>query len=194
MKLKRIDRPGGLTAKLKLGVASLMVRERAPDILRVLLYRPEYFGQPYCEWSQVLLRGNSEWTVGERELMAAIVSSTNACQFCMNAHSQMASRMLGAELVKATLDDWRTAPLEEPLRLTMGMLVKLTKDPATVGEEDFAQLRAAGLSEDAIGTAVHICAHFCVINRVADGMGFSVPSAAAFGRLGAALLKHGYRV
>ncbi len=51
------------------------------DVRRMLGYRPELFGQPFSEALQDVMRGPSEWTVAERELVAAFVSSLNQCPF-----------------------------------------------------------------------------------------------------------------
>jgi hypothetical protein len=51
------------------------------DVRRMLSYRPELFGQPFSEALQDVMRGPSEWTVAERELFAAFVSSLNQCPF-----------------------------------------------------------------------------------------------------------------
>ncbi len=58
-------------------------RERGfvSDILRVLTYRPELFGAPFSQLLQEVMRGPSSWSVGERELFAAFVSSQNQCRF-----------------------------------------------------------------------------------------------------------------
>jgi hypothetical protein len=51
------------------------------DVMRMLMYRPELFGSPVSEAFQDVMRGPSEWTVGERELFAAFVSAQNQCPF-----------------------------------------------------------------------------------------------------------------
>ena len=51
------------------------------EVLSMLTYRPELFGQPFSEALQDVMRGESEWTVGERELFAAFVSCQNQCPF-----------------------------------------------------------------------------------------------------------------
>jgi hypothetical protein len=51
------------------------------DIRQALQYRPELFGAPFSELLQGLTRGPSDWTVGERELFAAFVSSLHQCPF-----------------------------------------------------------------------------------------------------------------
>ena len=73
MKLAKIATGHGFVQKLKLGAMRIQLGERAPDVVRVLLYRPQMFGSPINKYFQRLLRGASEWTVGERELIAAYV-------------------------------------------------------------------------------------------------------------------------
>jgi len=51
------------------------------DVVRTLLYRSEIFGVPFSEALDVAMRGESDWTAGERELFAAFVSSLNQCLF-----------------------------------------------------------------------------------------------------------------
>ena len=45
---------------------------------------------PLCEYHDAVLRGASEWSIAERELMAAFVSGLNACQFCHGSHRMIA--------------------------------------------------------------------------------------------------------
>jgi hypothetical protein len=51
------------------------------DIGQALQYRPELFGGPFSELVQELMRGPSEWSVGERELFAAFESAQRQCPF-----------------------------------------------------------------------------------------------------------------
>lgn len=51
------------------------------DVGRMLVYRPELYGRPASEAFQDAMRGDSQWSVGERELMAAFVSAENQCPF-----------------------------------------------------------------------------------------------------------------
>jgi hypothetical protein len=53
----------------------------APDVVKTLTYRPEFFGTPMSAVFQEVMRGSSEWSIGDRELMAAYVSKTNECEF-----------------------------------------------------------------------------------------------------------------
>ncbi len=58
------------------------VSPRAPDdILKVFMYRPVEFGRPFCVLAQALMRGKSEWSIGDRELLGAFVSTLNQCHY-----------------------------------------------------------------------------------------------------------------
>ena len=52
-----------------------------PDVVRVLSYRSEMFGTAFSICLEDVMRGPSEWGVGERELFAAFVSRKNQCPF-----------------------------------------------------------------------------------------------------------------
>jgi hypothetical protein len=53
----------------------------ALDVARVLSYRPAMFGMPFSMCLEAVMRGPSDWSVGERELFAAFVSRKNQCPF-----------------------------------------------------------------------------------------------------------------
>ncbi len=61
--------------------AALARGEFVSDIRRTLVYRPELFGRPFSELMQDVMRGPSDWSAGERELIAAWVSRQNQCPF-----------------------------------------------------------------------------------------------------------------
>jgi hypothetical protein len=81
MRLRVVERGHGLVHKLKFAIIRLASRRRAVDIIRTLSYRPELFGTPMKTWTQAVMRGPSEWSVGERELFAAFASRLNQCRF-----------------------------------------------------------------------------------------------------------------
>lgn len=143
-----------------------------PDIVRVFLYRKEFFGELFQSRFHDTLRGDSEWSFGERELMSAFVSMKNACRYCTNAHRATAGRFVGDATAEVVLKAPETAPVSDKLRVMLTFLDKLTISPRDVTPNDIDVLRQAGISEDAITNAVEICAQFCIINRLADTFGF----------------------
>ena len=72
--------------------------------------------------------------------------------------------------------DWRTAPVAEPLRATLGFLEQLTLEPGTLTSRDAEKVLAADVSRDALVDAIHIAALFNMIVRLADSFGWHVPS------------------
>jgi uncharacterized peroxidase-related enzyme len=91
------------------------------------------------------------------------------------------------------LADYRTAPIEPKLRAMLAYLEKLTLTPDAIGPDDVVPLRAAGLSDEAIADAVHVCAMFNIYDRLADALGWEVPASPDFWpKQSRYLLKAGY--
>lgn len=61
------------------------IRERSGQeplgVVKTLLYRPELFGRPFSDALDRAMRGESEWSPGERELFAAFTSLLNQCPY-----------------------------------------------------------------------------------------------------------------
>jgi hypothetical protein len=81
MRLRTVEHGHRLPEKLKLILIGLVGMRRVPDIVKTLMYRSEFWGRPMCDWTQAVMRGPSEWSVGERELFAAFTSRLNQCLF-----------------------------------------------------------------------------------------------------------------
>ncbi len=62
-------------------LATLAAMPAELDVHRGLRYRSERFGAPFSELAQDVMRGPSDWSIGERELFAAFVSAQNQCPF-----------------------------------------------------------------------------------------------------------------
>jgi uncharacterized peroxidase-related enzyme len=88
--------------------------------------------------------------------------------------------------------DWRSAPVSEQLRATLGFLEKLTLYPADVAQADAETVRAAGVSDDALIDAIHVCALFSMIVRLADSLGWDIPPFESFAARADSMLASGY--
>lgn len=62
-------------------IEQVLKGEPASDLGRILAYRSHVFGQPFSAYMQEALRGQSDWSIGERELFAAFVSHKNQCAY-----------------------------------------------------------------------------------------------------------------
>jgi uncharacterized peroxidase-related enzyme len=139
------------------------------------------------------MRGSSAWSVGDRELMAAYVSKMNECNFCIGAHTAVAAKAYQDQAkVDAVLSDLETAPIEEPLRATLRMLGKLTREH-TVDAHDIRLVLAAGVSREQIEDALAVCFAFNTTTRLADAFDFHVLKPAGFEAGAKYLLSRGYR-
>lgn len=81
MRLDVLDHGHSIKTKALFVFIRLISRHRAPDVVKTLRYRPEFFGALMGDLFQEVMRGPSEWSIGDRELMAAYVSKVNACEF-----------------------------------------------------------------------------------------------------------------
>jgi hypothetical protein len=81
VRLSILDSGHRPSQKLLLGLTRLITNSEPVDVIKVFMYRPEYFGKPFCDLAHVIMRGPSDWTVGERELFGAFTSKLNECVF-----------------------------------------------------------------------------------------------------------------
>ena len=88
--------------------------------------------------------------------------------------------------------DWRTAPLRPELAAVLGFLEQLTLRPDEVGPADAEAVRAAGVSDSALRDAIAVCALFNMIVRLADSLGWDVPSPERVTQRAPAMLEGGY--
>ncbi|MEU4311533.1 carboxymuconolactone decarboxylase family protein [Nocardia sp. NPDC024068] len=164
-----------------------------PDAAKLVFYRPGFYGAAAKALTHEAMRGPSEWSVADRELMAAYVSVVNESAFCVGAHTATATRAYrdGAK-VRAVLADPDTAPIGEGLRATLRMLATLTRQ-GTVSAEDMREVLAAGVSPRQIEDALAVCTAFDITDRLADAFGFAIPGPEGFAAGAKYLLARGYR-
>jgi uncharacterized peroxidase-related enzyme len=160
------------------------------DVAKVSMRRPDFFGRAFLGFTQAALRGRSSWSIGERELFAAVVSRANACAFCVGTHAEIAGFALG----QAVGDDWRDGRFGPRATAAAQFLDLLTRAPESVTAASAAPAREAGVDDAELAEAVYIAFGFNLVNRIADALGFSYRSDRDRVR-GARILRHnGYRL
>ena len=97
-------------------------------------------------------------------------------------------------LVEAVLNDWRAAPVSEPLHATLSFLEKLTLRPDEVSSADILAMRRAGVSDAGIEEAIVVCAAFNLADRIADTFDYMPPNPAQAARFGETRLARGYKL
>ena len=193
MRLSILDSGHAFGPKVMFAMIRLFSGQRVVDAVKLVMYRPDFYGDPMKRLTHEAMRGPSAWSVGDRELMAAYVSKVNGTEFCIKAHSAVAGRAYQDDArVSATLADLDTAPIGEPLRATLRMLGKLAREH-TVDAGDMRAVLAAGASRAQIEDALAVGLAFNVTDRLADAFRFAVPGPKAFDAGAKFLLARGYR-
>src|SRR6185312_14379955 len=77
-------------------MAHISLPDGIPGIRGPMAFRPET-ARPLNELADVLLRGPHPLSPGERELIAAFVSSRNDCRYCQTIHGAIAARHLNGD-------------------------------------------------------------------------------------------------
>ncbi len=114
----------------------------------------------------------SELSRGERELIAAYVSSLNQCEFCYGSHKVFAEAQgMDAALFEDLMTDIDRSRIDEKLKTLLHYVKKLTLTPSRVAQADADAVTSAGWSEKTLSDAIAVCGLFCLINRVVDGHG-----------------------
>jgi uncharacterized peroxidase-related enzyme len=165
-----------------------------PGIRGLLRFRPET-GRPLSELAEVLLRGPSTLTRGERELIAAYVSALNDCRYCASSHSACAAAQLpeGMELVAQVRADPATAAVSAKLKALLQIASAAQHGGRAVTAELVAGAREAGATDVEIHDTVLIAAAFSMFNRYVDGLATIAPDDPEVYEAGAQrLIRHGY--
>jgi uncharacterized peroxidase-related enzyme len=192
MRLGEIERGGGFLNRLLIGLISMVTRMRLPDAARVAFCHKNFFGVPMGAWTQAAMRGPSQWSIGERELMAAMVAKWNSCAFCVGAHGAIAAKEIQRPAVDAVLADFRAAPISEGLKETLTFPEIMTLRPMELTAENAKAVLDAGVSAEALRDAIAVGALFSVVTRYADTLDFALSTANEFDRAASMLLKRGY--
>lgn len=193
MRLAILDSGHGVGTKALFAIIRAISRQPVLDVVKLVKYRADFYGGPMQRVTHEAMRGRSAWSVGDRELMAALVAKSNGCAWCTTAHSAVAEAAYRDRArVSAVLSDLEIAPIEESLRATLRMLRKLTRE-RTVDADDMRAVLASGVSREQIEDALAIGFAFNTMARLADAFGFFQPGPKAFEAGAKYLLARGYR-
>jgi AhpD family alkylhydroperoxidase len=192
MRLDILNNGYGIGPRMLFGIIRLFSGHPAPDAAKLTFYRPEFYGNAMKTFTQLAMRGPSAWSVADRELMAAYISKVNESPFCINTHTATAARAYHDRgKVDAALAGLDEAPLGEPLKQTLHLVGKLTREGA-VDDADIRTVLSAGASPEQIEDALGVCFAFNTTARLANAFGFELLSPEGFDAGAKYLLKRGY--
>lgn len=158
-------------------MAHIQVPEGVPGIRSLVMFRPET-GKPLYELAQVLLRGESPLSEGDRELIAAYVSHLNNCMFCMSSHAAAARCLYGDErnIVTDVLNDMQHSNISDKLKTLLRIAGKVQVLGKEVLPGDIEAARKQGADDREIHDTVLIAATFSMFNRYVDGLASFTPT------------------
>jgi uncharacterized peroxidase-related enzyme len=180
-------------AHIELPIAPQLGRE-FPGIVGPMTFRPET-AAPLNELVNILLRGDSTLSRGERELIATHVSWRNDCYFCQTIHGAVAAAQLNHDeaLVQKVKTDWIHAEISPKLKALLNIAGKVQQDGKLVTKGDVTAARREGATDLEIHDTVLIAAMFCMCNRYVDGLGTWAPKDPDIYRARAGeIVEHGY--
>jgi uncharacterized peroxidase-related enzyme len=175
-------------------VPHIALPEGLPGITSGFAYRPAT-AKPLRELAEILLRGPSTLSSGEREMIAAFVSARNHCEFCRDSHRAAAAHHLNGDyaLVDAVRYDFQTADVSPKLKTLLAIAAKVQQGGKFVTASDIEQARATGATDQEIHDAVLIAAAFCMYNRYVDGLATWTPSdSTLYDEMGRRMASEGY--
>jgi uncharacterized peroxidase-related enzyme len=174
-------------------MSHIPLESHLPGITGLLEYRKDS-AKPIRELTQILLRGESTLSEGERELIASLVSSRNECVFCTTAHTAAADILLGDNTTCGlVILDFENAPVSDKMKALLAIAEKVQQNGKKVTDSLVARAKANGATDREIHDTVLIAALFCLYNKYVDGMASFTPTDPAFyTKLGERITTHGY--
>jgi AhpD family alkylhydroperoxidase len=164
MRLSILDDGHRRRAKLFLAVTSALSRVDSPDIVKMLLYRPDFLTRPLLELTAGAMRGPSYWTAAEREYLAVCTARLLQCPFCIDTHTELI-RIAG----HGEIDPDDPASGRPELHQVREFLDAMNRDPDHVDATGID-----GLPEQAVVEALHVQLVWNVVNRLANAFGFEL--------------------
>lgn len=192
IRLPVIERGRGLRMLVLRPVLSWFFGRPSPGFVKVLLYRHKFFGKPVGRYGHAVLRGPSRWSVGERELFAALMSVGNRCGYCAELHGSLARLILGTSVVNNVIHDHDPDCAGSRVAAMVAFLRRLSKGADQVVAGDILRLRSAGLDDGDILDGVHAAVLLEICNRVVNALGVEPMGSGQNRRAARFLLRHGY--
>lgn len=161
----------GETAQLYAEMRAYFGLNAVPDIFKTAGARPDFLRVLWSGFRAMFDGGALPREV--KEMVATVVSKTNSCRFCVQAHSLLLRSIGGTAEAAAASEaaDIDALPVNAKYRALLRFAVKITEHAYQITDGDFADLHAAGLSDEEILEGAFVASLFNAINRLADTFG-----------------------
>jgi len=152
-------------------VRLLGVQEKSgfvPNVFLALAHRPDEF-RAFFAYHDALMEKEGGLSKAEREMIVVATSGANNCQYCVVAHGAILRiRAKNPHVADQVAINYRKADITPRQKAMLDFALKVALEAATVGEADFAALRAHGFSDEDIWDIGAIAAFFALSNRMAN--------------------------
>ena len=162
------DLPGDIRARI------LEVQEKAgfiPNVFLTLAHRPDEW-RAFFAYHDALMDKEGGLTKAEREMIVVATSSANDCLYCIVAHGALlriyAKNPLVADQVAA---NFREADITPRQKAMLEFALKVALHSSMLDEDDFADLKAHGFTDEDVWDIGAIAALFALSNRMANMTG-----------------------
>ena len=149
----------------------LEVQEKAgfvPNVFLTFAHRPDEFRAFFAYHDALLLR-ESGLSKGEKEMIIVATSGANGCLYCVVAHGAILRIYEKNPLIADQLaTNYLKADITPRQRAMLGFALKVCSASYAIAEDDFAQLRAHGFSDEDAWDIAGITALFGLSNRMAN--------------------------
>jgi uncharacterized peroxidase-related enzyme len=140
-----------------------------PNVLRTYAFDVDKLNAFTAMYNDLLL-GDSGLSKLEREMIAVAVSAVNKCFYCLVAHGAAVRQLSGDPILgEALVMNYKVANISAKQRAMLDFAVQLTKESASVEENDRQALRDVGFSDRDIFDIASVAGFFNMTNRVASG-------------------------
>jgi len=169
--ISRFPVPGLDTLPEDIRARLLAAQEKSgfiPNVFLVLAHRPEEF-RAFFAYHDALMDKEEGLSKAEREMIVVATSGANDCQYCVVAHGAILRiRAKNPLIADQVAINYRKADVTPRQKAMLDFAMKVALAAATVGEPDFATLRAHGFSDEDIWDIGAIAAFFALSNRMAN--------------------------
>ena len=149
----------------------LGVQEKAgfvPNVFLTLAHRPDEF-RAFVAYHDALMEKEGGITKAEREMIVVATSGANGCPYCVVAHGAILRIRARNPLISDQVaTNYRKADISPRQKAMLDFAFKVALKSAEVGDDDFAELRSHGFSDEDIWDIGAITAFFALSNRMAN--------------------------
>jgi len=145
---------------------------KVPGVMKALSPWPEVL-EMYANRVTVIMFSDTLLTRSVKEMIAALVSKINSCDYCLTYHkSYLVTAGISSVDAEAIVGDYSTAPITDAEKKLLTYVEKVTLHAYKTIDGDVEGLKECGWSDNQILEATLVVGLFCDINRWVDALGF----------------------